>query len=54
MFSCRRQPRGDLTTDTTVTLRLNQQRLALRDLLSSWWEEGFLKARAGAPSIGGK
>jgi hypothetical protein len=27
---------------------------ALRDLLFSWWEERFLKAHAGAPSIEGK
>ena len=27
---------------------------ALRDLLFSWWEERFLQAHAGAPSIGNK
>jgi uncharacterized protein len=27
---------------------------ALRDLLFSWWEERFLQAHAGAPSIGTK
>jgi hypothetical protein len=27
---------------------------ALRDLLFSWWEERFLQAHAGAPSIGSK
>jgi hypothetical protein len=27
---------------------------ALRDLLFSWWEERFLKAHAGAPSIESK
>ena len=25
---------------------------ALRDLLFSWWEQRFLQAHAGAPSIG--
>jgi hypothetical protein len=27
---------------------------ALRDLLFSWWEDRFLQAHAGAPSIGSK